>query len=103
MLQGKGSGPKGLQKLLDSMGGGQISDPVYLGDILDKVIANNQKQLEQYRGGKTKLKGHFVGWGAFCAPPMFCCMICVLFARLSVDQSWAIRAIRLQPPALVAS
>ena len=61
-MQGKGSGPDGVKKLVDAMGGGQISDPAYLADILDKVIANNQKQLEQYRGGKTKLKGHFVGY-----------------------------------------
>ena len=61
MVQGKGSGPDGVKKLVDAMGGGQISDPAYLAGILDKVIANNQKQLEQYRGGKTKLKGHFVG------------------------------------------
>ncbi len=61
LLQGKGSGAEGVQKLVDAMGGGQISDAGYLAEILDKVIANNQKQLEQYRGGKNKLKGHFVG------------------------------------------
>ncbi|KAK9849138.1 hypothetical protein WJX84_006844, partial [Apatococcus fuscideae] len=61
LLQGKGAGPDGVKKLVDAMGGGQISDPAYLAEILDKVIANNQKQLEQYKGGKTKLKGHFVG------------------------------------------
>jgi aspartyl-tRNA(Asn)/glutamyl-tRNA(Gln) amidotransferase subunit B len=26
-----------------------------------KVIADNPKQLEQYRGGKTKLQGFFAG------------------------------------------
>ncbi|CAI0412463.1 unnamed protein product [Linum tenue] len=35
-----------------------------LGDIekmVDKVIAENPKQLEQYRSGKTKLQGYFAG------------------------------------------
>ena len=29
--------------------------------MVDKVIAENPKQLEQYRGGKTKLQGYFAG------------------------------------------
>ena len=39
----------------------QISDPGALMAIVDGVLAANQKQLEQYRGGKTKLQGYFVG------------------------------------------
>ncbi|MBA0651747.1 hypothetical protein Goklo_019052 [Gossypium klotzschianum] len=29
--------------------------------MIDKVISENPKQLEQYRGGKTKLQGFFAG------------------------------------------
>lgn len=29
--------------------------------MVDKVISDNPKQLEQYRGGKTKLQGYFAG------------------------------------------
>jgi aspartyl-tRNA(Asn)/glutamyl-tRNA(Gln) amidotransferase subunit B len=29
--------------------------------MVDKVIADNPKQLEQYRAGKTKLQGFFAG------------------------------------------
>lgn len=29
--------------------------------MVDKVLAENPKQLEQYRGGKTKLQGYFAG------------------------------------------
>jgi aspartyl-tRNA(Asn)/glutamyl-tRNA(Gln) amidotransferase subunit B len=39
----------------------QISDPAALGVIIDKVIAANPKQLEQYRGGKKTVAGFFVG------------------------------------------
>jgi len=29
--------------------------------MVEKVIAENPKQVEQYRGGKTKLQGFFAG------------------------------------------
>jgi aspartyl-tRNA(Asn)/glutamyl-tRNA(Gln) amidotransferase subunit B len=29
--------------------------------MVEKVLADNPKQLEQYRGGKTKLQGYFAG------------------------------------------
>ncbi|QYX30966.1 Asp-tRNA(Asn)/Glu-tRNA(Gln) amidotransferase subunit GatB [Sphaerospermopsis torques-reginae] len=38
-----------------------ISDPAVLGQIIDEIIAANPQQVEQYRGGKTNLKGFFVG------------------------------------------
>ncbi|CAH9131016.1 unnamed protein product [Cuscuta epithymum] len=40
---------------------GQIVDPQEIEKMVDEVIADNPKQLEQYRGGKTKLQGHFAG------------------------------------------
>ena len=29
--------------------------------MVDKILADNMKQVEVYRGGKTKLQGFFVG------------------------------------------
>ncbi|XP_024984588.1 glutamyl-tRNA(Gln) amidotransferase subunit B, chloroplastic/mitochondrial [Cynara cardunculus var. scolymus] len=57
-LMEKGGTVKGLIKEKDLV---QIVDPVEIEKIVDKVIANNPKQLEQYRGGKTKLQGFFAG------------------------------------------
>lgn len=39
----------------------QITDPVEIEKMVDKAIADNPKQVEQYRGGKTKLQGFFAG------------------------------------------
>ena len=39
----------------------QISDPAALQAIVNAVLEASPKQLEQYRGGKTKLQGYFVG------------------------------------------
>lgn len=57
-LMEKGGTVKGLIKEKDLV---QIVDPVEIEKIVDKVITNNPKQLEQYRGGKTKLQGFFAG------------------------------------------
>ena len=39
----------------------QVSDSGELEAIVDKVIADNPAQVEQFRAGKTKLMGFFVG------------------------------------------
>lgn len=39
----------------------QIVDPAAIEALVDKVLAANPKQLEQYRAGKTKLQGFFAG------------------------------------------
>lgn len=39
----------------------QITDHAEIEKMVDKVLSENPKQLEQYRGGKTKLQGYFVG------------------------------------------
>ena len=39
----------------------QVSDDSALEPLIDKIIADNPKQVEQYKGGKTKLMGFFVG------------------------------------------
>lgn len=40
---------------------GQVSDDSALEPLIDKIINDNPKQVEQYKGGKTKLMGFFVG------------------------------------------
>jgi aspartyl-tRNA(Asn)/glutamyl-tRNA(Gln) amidotransferase subunit B len=39
----------------------QVSDAGELGAVIDQVIADSPKELEQYRSGKDKLFGFFVG------------------------------------------
>lgn len=50
-----------VKALVESKGLVQISDAGELEKIIDEAIASNPKELEQYRGGKTKLLGFFVG------------------------------------------
>ncbi|MEB3828597.1 Asp-tRNA(Asn)/Glu-tRNA(Gln) amidotransferase subunit GatB [Phormidium sp. CCY1219] len=57
-LLANGGSPK---EFVEGKGLIQISDTAELEKILDEAIAANPKQLEQYRNGKTKLKGFFVG------------------------------------------
>ncbi|AFZ32781.1 aspartyl/glutamyl-tRNA(Asn/Gln) amidotransferase subunit B [Gloeocapsa sp. PCC 7428] len=54
----KGGSPKAIVER-DNLG--QISDSSALEQAIDQVIAANPKELEQYRNGKTKLLGFFVG------------------------------------------
>ena len=49
------------RKLVEEKGLMQISDPKEIEKIVQKVLDMNPNQLEQYRSGKTKLKGFFVG------------------------------------------
>jgi aspartyl-tRNA(Asn)/glutamyl-tRNA(Gln) amidotransferase subunit B len=49
------------KELVERKGLIQISDSSQLEAIIDEVIAANPKELEQYRNGKTKLQGFFVG------------------------------------------
>lgn len=39
----------------------QISDTAAIESMVEKILADNTKQVEAYRGGKTKLQGFFVG------------------------------------------
>ncbi|MEZ2301271.1 MAG: Asp-tRNA(Asn)/Glu-tRNA(Gln) amidotransferase subunit GatB [Microcoleus sp.] len=57
-LLAKGGSP---QQLVESKGLIQISDTGALDRAIDAVLAANPKELEQYRAGKTKLLGFFVG------------------------------------------
>ncbi|KAI4372823.1 hypothetical protein MLD38_011008 [Melastoma candidum] len=39
----------------------QITDPSEIEMMVEKILLDNPTQLEQYRGGKTKLQGYFAG------------------------------------------
>lgn len=48
-------------KIVEEKGLKQVSDTGAIEKIIDEVIANNQKSLEEYRAGKDRLFGFFVG------------------------------------------
>ncbi len=50
-----------VQALVEKKGLTQISDAGAIAAAIDAVLAANPKELEQYRNGKTKLQGFFVG------------------------------------------
>lgn len=54
-------GGKSPGEIVEDRGLKQISDPAEIEAIVDKVLEENPGQLEQFRGGKEKLKGFFVG------------------------------------------
>lgn len=58
VLLTEGGEPKAQMERLGLV---QISDESALQSAIDKIIAENQNQVEAYRGGKTKLMGFFVG------------------------------------------
>lgn len=47
--------------VIEAKGLKQITDSGAIESIIDEIIANNPGQVEQYRGGKDKLFGFFVG------------------------------------------
>lgn len=47
--------------IIEAQGLRQITDPEALGQVIDEIMAANQDKVAQYRGGKTKLMGFFVG------------------------------------------
>jgi aspartyl-tRNA(Asn)/glutamyl-tRNA(Gln) amidotransferase subunit B len=57
MWNGEGS----ADEVIEKKGLKQISDVSAIEGIIDEVLAGNPKQIEQYRGGQTKLLGFFVG------------------------------------------
>jgi len=54
----QGGSPKAI---VEARGLSQISDPKQIEAIIDEVLAANPDKLEQYRAGKKKLQGFFVG------------------------------------------
>ncbi|NJN30926.1 MAG: Asp-tRNA(Asn)/Glu-tRNA(Gln) amidotransferase subunit GatB [Synechococcales cyanobacterium RM1_1_8] len=49
------------KKIVEAQGLTQISDPAKIEAMIDEVMAANPDKVEQFRAGKTKLKGFFVG------------------------------------------
>ena len=52
---------KDINSLIDSMGLAQVSDDGAILAIIDAILEANQAKVEQYKGGKDKLFGFFVG------------------------------------------
>ena len=50
-----------IDGLIDELGLAQVSDDGAILAIIDDILANNSDKVEQYRGGKDKLFGFFVG------------------------------------------
>ena len=57
MWQGEGD----ADAIIDKKGLKQITDSGAIETVLDEIIANNPKQVEDLKGGKDKLMGFFVG------------------------------------------
>jgi aspartyl-tRNA(Asn)/glutamyl-tRNA(Gln) amidotransferase subunit B len=47
--------------LVESSGMQQLSDEGELTKIISEIIQQNPRQTEQFKAGKTNLKGYFVG------------------------------------------
>ncbi len=52
---------KDIDALIDSMGLAQVSDDGAILEIIDAIIAANPEKVEEFKGGKEKLFGFFVG------------------------------------------
>ncbi len=50
-----------ITALIDELGLAQVSDDGAILAIIDEILANNQDKVEQYKSGKDKLFGFFVG------------------------------------------
>lgn len=46
---------------IDKLGLKQVTDEGAIGEMIDAILAANPKEVEEYRGGKAKLMGFFVG------------------------------------------
>jgi aspartyl-tRNA(Asn)/glutamyl-tRNA(Gln) amidotransferase subunit B len=53
-----GKSPKAI---VEEKGLVQVTDPAAIGNIISEVMSANATEVEQYRSGKTKLFGYFVG------------------------------------------
>ena len=50
-----------IDDLIEKLGLAQVSDDGAILTIIDEILANNQDKVEQYKSGKDKLFGFFVG------------------------------------------
>ncbi len=55
------AGEGDADNIIEQKGLKQVTDSGAIEKLIDEVIANNPKQLEQYRAGKEKLFGFFIG------------------------------------------
>lgn len=49
------------EAIIEEKGLKQVSDTGAIETMIDEVLANNQDKVDEYRGGKDKLFGFFVG------------------------------------------
>lgn len=49
------------ETIIASKGLAQVSDDSAIRDVIKQILADNPDEVEAYKGGKTKLKGFFVG------------------------------------------
>jgi len=52
---------KNPKKIVEEKGLVQVTDKGEIAKVIDEVLSENPKQVEEYKGGKTKLLGFFVG------------------------------------------
>ncbi len=52
---------KPVEKIIEEKGLAQISDTSFLDDIADTVISNNEKSVQDFKGGKSNALGFLVG------------------------------------------
>ncbi len=50
-----------VESAIEKLGLKQVSDDGAISTIIDEILKNNQDKVEQYRGGKEKIFGFFVG------------------------------------------
>ncbi|NNC78206.1 MAG: Asp-tRNA(Asn)/Glu-tRNA(Gln) amidotransferase subunit GatB [Woeseiaceae bacterium] len=55
------SGEGGADEVIDKRGLKQITDTSAIESVIDRIIADNPEQVAEYRSGKEKLIGYFVG------------------------------------------
>jgi len=61
VFEGLWNGEGSPDEIIEKRGLKQVTDSGAIEALIDEVIANNQAQVEQYRGGKEQLFGFFVG------------------------------------------
>lgn len=61
VFEGMWNGEGDADAIIEAKGLKQMTDTGAIETLVDEVIAANPKQVEQYRGGKDKLLGYFVG------------------------------------------
>ena len=52
---------KGPDQIIAEQGLEQVTDDKEIESMIDEVIKNNPKQLQQYQSGKDRLFGFFIG------------------------------------------